>query len=107
MPERTLRLEEYEGPEPFYQLIIEPGMSRQQIEALRNQPPYVLKVHRFIFERQMEIRSGWPFDHIVTETGEQTIFGFVDSIFDYIRQSTPEEVARKLARTLHAEQLTD
>jgi hypothetical protein len=98
----TLRLEEYKDHELFYQLIVEPGLSREQIKALRDKPPYTPIAHRNIFEREMAIRSGWPFDDIVTETPERTVFGFPDALLDYTRQSTPEELARKLARTVGA-----
>lgn len=44
--------------------------------------------------------AGWPYENIVSEQAEATVFAVPDSLLDHTRENTPEVIARTLARRL-------
>ena len=105
MPERQLQLATLEDMiEPLHIFTVEPPLSAGEIDSLKNRPPYEpITAIAMFFNAETGALGGWPFDHVVSETMDSTVFALPDGIFDYVREQTPEQIARKLALTLHAQ----
>ena len=104
MVERSLTLLTInDGAEPIHAFTVEPPLRGDEIASLKGNRPFESRTAvSMFFDKETGALGGWPYDHIVSETEQHTVLAVPDSIFGFIREQTPEQIARKLARTLHA-----
>jgi hypothetical protein len=101
----TIELASLKEVQEYHLFTVNDGLSREQFDKLRNKPPYTpssLYKTQPQFVQATGDMAGWPYENIVTEAPDETVFAIPDSLFDHIREDAPEVVARKLARMLGA-----
>lgn len=82
---------------------VTPGLSRNEMDRMRSRPPYTpasLYPTKQQFACATGEMAGWPYENIVSEQAEATVFAVPDSLLDHTRENTPEVIARTLARRL-------
>lgn len=97
-PAHYVTVETVELGLPIHTLTVKPGLAYEVLHLL----PKPYRYSMFYARNTEQFLNGlaWPLSFLVTNNEVETVLGFHDEIFDMVRESEPEEIARNLARQI-------